>query len=602
MSSPSIASAAPASSLDVSGSRHACQFYEDEAHLFEVVTSFVGAGLRAGEPALIIATRAHRDALRAALQTRGFDVDGAIAAGKLAFFDAQAMLAEILAGATPDPGRFQAKIGALLDGVQPSGPIRVFGEMVDLLWRRGNPRGAIQLEELWNALGRSRSFSLLCAYVMGNFYREADQEGFERICAAHTHVEPTERYPATADDEARLREVALLQQRARALETELLRRKELERALMEADRQKDEFLAMLGHELRNPLSPILSAVQLMRLRGDGAPRECDVIERQARHLSRMVDDLLDVSRITRGQLVLHKHRLELSQAIAAAVETVQPLIEQRGHALALDVPKESLVVDGDPVRLAQAFGNLLTNAARYTEPGGRIALGARREGAELVVTVADSGIGIPAEALPRVFELFVQCRPPGRTGGLGIGLTLVRTLLQLHGGSVSARSDGPGQGATFEVRLPALAEEASAPARVNARFVSSGAGLRILIVDDNEDAAELLAEGFRENGHQVTTAYDGLQALELARTLRPTTVLLDIGLPGMDGYELAVRLRETLAPSPPRLIAITGFGQEADRLRSRAVGIDHHLAKPVDLNELEALLSDPARAEALRQA
>jgi signal transduction histidine kinase/CheY-like chemotaxis protein len=604
MAAPSLASVAPPSSEQPFEPRHACQFYEDETHLFTVVASFVGSGLAAGEPALVIATGPHREALCAELQARGFDVDRAIAARQLQLLDAQETLNAFMLGAIPDSARFMQAIGALLDTVQTPerpGPVRLFGEMVDLLWRGGNPHGAIQLEELWNEIGKSRPFSLLCAYVMGNFYRQADLEGFERICEAHTHVVPTERYPAGGDDDAKLREFARLQQRAHALETELHRRKKLERALIEADRHKDEFLAMLGHELRNPLSPILTAVQLMRLRGDGGARECEVIERQARHLARMVDDLLDVSRITRGKLVLHKDRLELSQVIAAAVETVQPLIDQRGHTLTLDLPGEALGVDGDPVRLAQALGNLLTNAARYTEPGGKISVSARREGSEWVVRVADNGIGLSAEALPRVFELFVQVGRTGSVGGLGVGLALVRNLIQLHGGSVTAASEGVGKGATFELRLPALAAPSEAAPAADPAAPVRSSSLRILVVDDNEDAAELLAEGLRESGHQVSTAFAGPQALELARDLHPNTVLLDIGLPGMDGYELATRLRETLSQAPPRLIAITGFGQEADRLRSRAAGIDHHLAKPVDLSELESLLFDPNRDRTIAQ-
>lgn|GEM_PF-1014308 len=576
-------------------SNHICQFYEGEDHLFEAVSRFLGAGLAAGEPVVVVATEAHRDGFERRLERAGFDVARAKAHGKVLFLEARALLSRFMAGLLPDGGLFHAVVGGLLDrvsGEHGDRRIRVYGEMVDVLWREGNPQGAVQLEELWNDLGQTRAFSLLCAYVMGNFYREADREPFDRICAAHTHVLPTERYAHADDDAGRLRDIAALQQRAHALETELSRRKELERALREADRHKDEFLAMLGHELRNPLSPILTAVQLMRLRGDGGAREREVIERQARHLSRLVDDLLDVSRITRGKVELKKETLEIARVLAAALESATPLLEQGSHVLTIDVPSEGLRVEGDPVRLVQVFANLLTNAAKYAEPGGKVSLTAWREGGEVAVRVKDQGHGISEEALPRIFELFVQGERGRIAGGLGVGLALVQNLVRLHQGTVTAHSEGPGLGAEFEVRLPVL--QASTPLGLPVRPTRTplGSALRVLIVDDNVDAAEMLADAFRQIGHQVLTAYDGPQALRRAQDFRPTTILLDIGLPVMDGYELATKLRETLASSTaPRLIAITGYGQEADRAKSRAAGIELHLAKPVDLDQLEEILS-----------
>ncbi len=369
----------------------------------------------------------------------------------------------------------------------------------------------------------------------------------------------------------------------------------LYREAREADRRKDEFLALLGHELRNPLAPILTALQLMQLRGTGDEREHKMIERQVRHLNRLIDDLLDVSRITRGKVQLKKEPLELSAVLAEAIEMASPLFEQRSHALSIDVPREGLVVDADPVRLAQVFANLLVNAAKYTEPGGEIALTARREKNRLAVSVKDNGIGIAPEVLPKVFDLFVQAertldRPQG---GLGIGLALARNLVDLHGGTIAAHSDGPGKGSEFVARLP-LSPTRSTPADAPAAGAPAPArrrsGLRILLVDDNLDAVDVLAEALRSFGHEVVVAHDGPEALTLARDFRPHTALLDIGLPVMDGYELAAALRKAQGCEPLRLIALTGYGQDADKARSHGAGFDVHLVKPIDLDAVAALL------------
>jgi PAS domain S-box-containing protein len=361
----------------------------------------------------------------------------------------------------------------------------------------------------------------------------------------------------------------------------------------EADRRKDEFLAMLGHELRNPLAPIVTALQLMRTRSNEvAPHERSVIERQVGHLSRLVDDLLDVSRITRGKIELKRQPVELSEVVRKAVEIASPVLEERNHHLTLDVPGAGAAVDADPVRLAQVVANLLNNAAKYTEPRGRILLSVGRQGAEVLIRVRDNGIGIEPSLLPRLFQLFTQGkRALDRSqGGLGLGLTLVKSLVEMHGGSVSATSDGPGKGSEFTVRLPAL--EAPALARQpNAAPAPSAARRRslqrILVVDDNPDAADTLAEALRLEGHEVRVALDGPGALAIAPGFRPHSALLDIGLPVMDGYELAGRLRNHPALAGIRLIAVSGYGQPTDRRRSLDAGFAEHLVKPV---ELEAIL------------
>jgi PAS domain S-box-containing protein len=361
----------------------------------------------------------------------------------------------------------------------------------------------------------------------------------------------------------------------------------------DADRRKDEFLAMLGHELRNPLAPIVTALHLLELRGQRG-RELDVIERQVHHLVQLVDDLLDVSRITRGRIQLQRAPIEVTEVVARAIEMASPLVEQRAHHLAVEVPPVGLRVDGDATRLAQVLSNLLTNAAKYTDPGGNIAIAARREGSRVTIAVRDDGAGIQADVLPSVFEAFVQGpRTLDRAGGgLGIGLMLVRSLVELHGGSVEARSDGPGKGSEFTVRLPAVADpapRAAAPGEMPAPPEAPRRGLRILVVDDNADAAETLADALRAVGYAVATAGDGPAALRAAGEHRPDVALLDIGLPVMDGYELAQRLRELLG-SGTRFLALTGYGQPEDRARTERAGFEAHFVKPVDLRALEGVL------------
>ncbi|MCA1665583.1 MAG: response regulator, partial [Myxococcales bacterium] len=346
---------------------------------------------------------------------------------------------------------------------------------------------------------------------------------------------------------------------------------------------------------------IVTALQLMRLRGEvRSSKEQEIIERQVQHLVRLVDDLLDISKITRGKVRLDTRVVELNGIVAKAVEIASPLFEHRGHNLAISVPRQGMWLDADETRLAQVIANLLTNAAKYTEPGGNIALRAWRDGHEIVLQVKDDGVGIAPDLLPRVFDLFVQgYRTPDRgQGGLGIGLALVRNLVSLHHGTVVALSDGEGKGSEFVVRLPAVAHGAAtadaAAARASdhkAESVPSTIPRRILVVDDNEDAADLLAEMLAAFGHEVVVAHDGAEALALLERFTPEVAVLDIGLPVMDGYELAAKIRERLPSAPPRMMAVTGYGQEHDRERSKAAGFERHfvgLARRRRVNEVRA--------------
>ncbi len=359
--------------------------------------------------------------------------------------------------------------------------------------------------------------------------------------------------------------------------------------LEDANRVKDDFLAMLGHELRNPLAPITTAVQLLKLRQHKG-RELDVIERQAAHLTHLVDDLLDISRITRGKVELQTQPCEIGEIVRAALEMVAPLIASAEHVLIQDVPS-GLLVDVDRRRMVQVISNLLSNAARYTPPRGQLTVTAFRDGAEVGVSVADTGEGIEPDLLPRVFDMFVQARQglARSQGGLGLGLAIVKGLVAAHGGRVSAHSAGPGRGSVFEVRLPAAEATVAAPVR-SSSWVSAVAPMRVLIVDDNVDSSILLSEALTALGCQTAVAHDGLRALEVADEFDPDVILLDIGLPLLDGYEVA---RQLHARRPDLdVIAVSGYGQAADVERSRDAGFRAHLTKPVDLTKLSALLRE----------
>ncbi len=364
------------------------------------------------------------------------------------------------------------------------------------------------------------------------------------------------------------------------------------RLLEEQDRRKDEFLATLAHELRNPLAPIRTGLHFLRLGGSGdqASRTHEMMERQLRHLVRMVDDLLDISRITLNKVELRKERVDFRAVLGSALETTRPLIESANHELAVRLPADPLPLDADPTRLAQVLANLMNNAAKYTPAGGRIQLLVEREATQLVVRVSDNGVGIPPDMLSRVFDIFMQVDRTDEHshGGLGIGLTLVRRLVEMHGGTVRAESAGPNRGSTFVVELP-LAERFEEPAVATA-IVTAAPLRRILVVDDNADAAETLAMLLSLEGHETRVANDGATALVLADEFSPDTIFLDIGMPGMNGYEAARRLRDVKGTAV-RLIALTGWGAEEDRRLASEAGFDRHLVKPVDPATLALALS-----------
>ncbi len=375
-------------------------------------------------------------------------------------------------------------------------------------------------------------------------------------------------------------------------------RKRIEEALKEADRRKDQFLATLAHELRNPLAPLRNGLELLKLtRGDEdtLERTREMMERQLGHMVRLVDDLLDLSRINRGRIELRRERVELTKIVQQAVETSRPLIELAGQSFTITLAPQPVVVDADVTRLVQVFSNLLNNAAKYTPRGGRITLAVQRQGSDAVVSVRDTGAGIPPEMLPKVFEMFAQVdRSLHRANsGLGIGLSLVKALVEMHGGSVEARSDGPGRGSEFLVRLPVvLTPPAASRPPSTAASTTASPPRRILIVDDNRDTAISLATVLKILGHRTEVAFDGLEALEAARDFQPDVVLLDIGMPKLNGHDTARQLREEPWGRDIVLVAVTGWGQDDDRRRSQEAGFNFHLVKPVDSAALEQILAE----------
>jgi signal transduction histidine kinase len=584
---------------------HLVQYYEKEGFLYEQVTDFMSDGLRATDAAILIATRAHREGVESRLLGMGVDLPGLTAAGRYHGLDARETLSRFMVNGRPDQRRFESTIGPVIRTAR-GGDRRVLavGEMVALVYAEGNRDAAIRLEELWNDLAQKEAFALLCAYPITCFDDAGHAKPFAEINAAHTGVTPAESYSIVEADE-RNRVIAGLQQKAAALEAESNQRGVLETALRskidelaDVDRRKDEFLAMLGHELRNPLAPVTTALQIMRIHENEPSRVArsrEIVERQIEHMTRLIDDLLDVSRITRGKIELREQPLLLSAVIERAVESARPLIEERGHRVALDLPSEPVTFLADPARLSQVFANLLNNAAKYTDVGGRIWLRARVEENELVVGVKDDGPGLTKELQHHAFDLFMQ-GPQTRAragGGLGIGLTLVRRLVELHGGTVEALSEGPGKGTEFVVRLPLRLPPIADGAPPAVPVAAAGPRRRILVVDDNVDAAEALGELLRDYGHEVATAHDGSKALDHARLHRPEIVLLDISMPEMDGYEVAKRIRGELGLGDALLVALTGYGEDRHRRLAREAGFDQHVTKPVDASKLEELLKLP---------
>jgi signal transduction histidine kinase/ActR/RegA family two-component response regulator len=757
---------------------HTVQLYEDERFLVGSVASFIGAGLRDDEIVVSIATRAHRDGLDEHARAVGLDLAAARARGSYIELDAAELLASITVDGAIAATRFRELVGGVIGEATQGGPVRVFGELVALLWAEGRREDAIRVEQLWNEVAQRLPFSLLCGYPLHAFEQEADGLALARVCAEHSHVVPTEGFMQLEGEQQRAREIVRLQHEAAALAREREQRRhaveaararvhrelemlaevgrslsaeldlerlmqaltdaavqlagasfgaffynaidehgghyrlytlsgapreaferlgaprntkifgptfaatgvvrlddvtkdpryghnpphrgmpvghlpvcsylavpvvgrgsevlgglflghpepgvfteDAERAvvslgaqaaiaidnarLYEAERRaraeaeagsraKDEFLAMLGHELRNPLAAVANALVTAQLDPSRCERALVVARRCTDQLTRLVDDLLDVARITRGRIELQRRHVPFVGIVQRAVDATRSLVEQRGHHLTVRAPAADLLVDVDSTRIEQVVVNLITNAAKYTDHGGSIEIVVEREDADAVLRVFDDGSGISSEMLARMFDLFAQGdRTLDRAqGGLGIGLTVVKRLVELHGGRVDAHSDGPGKGAELRVRLPMVAAIPSseihgpadepAPSRTHAR---------VIVVEDNPDAAETLGMLLELLGHHVRVMADGGSALAAARTSPPDVMLVDIGLPGMNGYELARLIRRDPLLADVVLVALTGYGAQHDRDAAMSAGFDHHAVKPIDAKQLGQLVT-----------
>ncbi|WP_439627030.1 ATP-binding protein [Gemmata sp.] len=480
-------------------------------------------------------------------------------------------------------------VGRSFAEVVPEGPENGCLALLDRVFRTGAPENLAEQEHRQREPG-----PVYWSYAVWAILGEGDLPAGVMVQVTDSTETAVYRQRAAAVNEALL--VSATRQHELVEEAESLSTR-----LRAAVRSRDHFLAVLSHELRNPLAAMSGAVHLLKLAGTepaAAERSRGMMERQLKQMVRLVDDLLDISRIATGKLEIRRERVDLAAVLRDAVEASRPLIDRLGHELTVALPPDPLPLDADPTRLAQVFLNLLNNAAKYSDPGGHIRLSAARDGTEAVVHVRDTGIGIPAVHLPHVFEVFVQVDTHWQRaqGGLGIGLSLVKEFVALHGGRIEAHSEGLGKGSEFVVRLPAAVEAPAPEAPAAAAEEARGPQRRVLVVDDNGDAAESLAQVLGIMGHEVRTAHDGEAGVAAAAEFRPDVVLMDLGMPKVDGYEAARRIRAEPWGRAPYLVALTGWGADDDRRRVHTAGFDRHLVKPVALDALTELLAalDPA--------
>jgi signal transduction histidine kinase/CheY-like chemotaxis protein len=615
------------------GSNHVVQFYESDGPLCEAVARFLIQGLNVDQPILVVATAAHREGIGEQLALHGVDLPSLRRSGRAMFVDASELLSGLMVDSRVDALSFKRVLGDLLERSRRAGDrqtVRIYGEMVNVLWSDGNPEAALRLEELWNAAAETESFSLLCGYALGHFAAATHSASFEAVCGQHRHAIPTERYIQVPDERDRLQEIAKLQQRAHALAAELQHRRELERTLrlMLADREeaqrererllerehsareaaeaasrlKDEFLAVMSHELRTPLNAIVGWSQIVNRRdADDATirRGLGVIEKNAQHQLHIVEDLLDMSRIITGKMVIQMAPVDLSGVLAEAVETVRPALTAKSIDLDLYVDGAAPPIMGDRDRLQQVVWNLLSNAMKFTPSHGRIELRLDRADADAQIVVRDNGLGIEPSFLPYVFDRFRQ-GDTGTTrtfGGLGVGLAVVRHLVEAHGGTVTAASQGRGCGATFTLRLPARPAASDGAGHPIARRPIELQQARVLVIDDDPDARELSCAALRLSDATVHMAESCDEALRMLSSSHFDVLVADIGMPGRDGFSLIEAVRRDSRESVRRIRAIAVTSYVGDRYRDRAItsGFDEYVAKPVDPGRLAELVADLLR-------
>ncbi|MDQ2974852.1 MAG: ATP-binding protein [Acidobacteriota bacterium] len=613
---------------DMSDAEHFVQFYEADGFLLNSLSGFIGTALTAGEGAVVVATKSHRDGLDELLTANGLDVSIARASGRYVSLDAAETLSKFMVNGSPEPGRFREVIGNLISSVTDGrARVRAFGEMVALLWAEGNHTGAIRLEELWNDLQNTHSFSLFCAYPMNGFGGEQFAEPLSGVCTVHSRVIPAESYAEISNLDARLRAIAQLQQKARSLEAEVAERQQAEERLQlsliaeqmaraeaeTANRMKDEFLATVSHELRTPLNAIIGWSHLIRsgsLDQATLVRAVETIDRNAKSQAQLIEDILDVSRMITGKLRLNNEPVDIASVINAAIDSVQLAVDSKNLQLEVTLDPSARHTLGDSSRLQQVVWNLLANAIKFTPSGGRIEVKVKRAGDDLQIRVSDTGQGISPEFLPFIFDRFRQA--DGTTtrahGGLGLGLAIVRHLVELHGGTIRAESAGEGNGSTFTVRLPlAPSPQGGKPKTKSARTsqsrdkskfssVPSLNDVRVLLVDDNLDTLQILGVMLTDSKATVQTAASVSEALEMLEWFEPDVLVSDLAMPGEDGYSLISRIRalETKSGKEIPAVALTSHVRVEDRARALSAGFNMFVPKPVELTELVTTIANLA--------
>ncbi len=615
-------------------SDHFVQFYETDLFLLNSLSGYVGKGLEAGDACIVVATKAHREALEEQLKAQGLDVAAASATGQYLSLDATETLSKFMVDGQPEPGRFNQIVGDIVArAAVDKRRVRAFGEMVALLWAEGNQTAAIRLEELWNALQKTHAFSLFCAYEMSGFGGEQFIEPLGNVCATHSRVIPAESYSDLANSDDRLRAIIELQQKARSLEAEIAERKQVEERLRlslmqeqlarteaeDANRLKDEFLATVSHELRTPLHAVIGWSHMLRSGGlDEATtiRAIETIERNAKSQAQLIEDILDVSRVITGKLHLNIGLVDFSSVINAAIDSVQLAAESKGIQLEVTLDPSARRVLGDPSRLQQVVWNLLSNAIKFTPAGGRVQVRLERAGADAQISVSDTGEGINSEFLPFIFDRFRQADGSStrKHGGLGLGLAIVRHLVEQHGGTVSADSLGKGQGTTFTLRLPLAAAQKvekgrrkktesllpSEPTGAQLKPLPSLEGVEVLIVDDEQDTLNMLAVMLTEYRAKVQTASSASEALEVLQWYKPDVLVSDLAMPDEDGYSLIGKVRALAEEDGRRIpaVALTAYVRIEDRVRALSAGFNMFVPKPVEPSELITAIANLAEPRA----
>lgn len=609
----------------VANDEHFVQFYETDLYLVNSLSEFIGSGLNAGDGCIVVATSEHRSGLDVRLHAYGLDVAAAKTNGQYLSLDAEETLSKFMVDGSPDKKRFTDLIQPLLARTGAGRKhVKVFGEMVALLWAQGNRTAAILLEELWNTLHDSLDFTLFCAYPINAFGGEMMADPLSRVCATHSRVIPAESYAALVDADERLRAVLELQQKARWLEAEIAERKHVEERLRvslaqeqiarseaeTANRMKDEFLATVSHELRTPLNAIIGWSQVLRsgrIDETTAARAVETIERNAKLQAQLIEDILDVSRAIAGKLRLNIGSVDMASVINIAIDSMHLAADSKNLHLAVTLDPKARHTSGDANRLQQVVWNLLSNAIKFTPSGGRVEVRLERADSDLQITVSDTGQGISSDLLPFVFDRFRQGDGSStrRHTGLGLGLAIVRHLVEMHGGSVQAESAGEGLGSRFTIRLPLASDHdqkgnrprtsVSLPPREGliTPAAPSIKGLHVLLVDDDQDNLQLLSLTLAECGADVQTARSVAEAFELLQWYQPDVLVSDLAMPGEDGFSLIekIRMLETVSGHAIPAVALTAYARVEDRTRALSAGFNMFVPKPVESSELINALS-----------